>query len=118
MKNKEVENVATAALLEEARKLSKDLGNGQAANLEKQGNAMGIILTLLTPLVSEDYVTYEDLTKKLVLHRAECPVHQKFIETNKNTFRIAGMQFRMPSNGFGIACLAFIYFVGKSHGWW
>ena len=115
----ETEINATEALLNEARKLSEDLKTGEdASNLEKQGNAIGIILTLLTPIVTKIYVDNEDLDDALNQHRQECPLYAQYIRNQQNSVKLGGFTLRMPSSSFGISCLAFLYFIGKSHGWW
>jgi len=113
------EKIAIKALLKEARKLSESLSNdGEEVTIEHIGNAVGIILILLAPMAVANYVTYEDLEKKLVLFRDECPVHQKWAEGKTAKFRIGPATFPMPTTSFGIAVMVFLYFVGKGNGWW
>jgi len=112
------ETHAKDALLREARSLAKALGNGSASNLETQGNAIGIILTLLEPIVKAELVTTDELEDRLISYRAECPVHCKYVKSQEQKFKIGPITLPGALSAIGMTAMLFAYLIGHGMGLW
>lgn len=69
-----------SVLLAEMDQLAKDLSNGDAGNVEKQGKALAYIMRILRPLVEQDSVKQEEcrdrmktVGERITDHIEHCP---------------------------------------------
>lgn len=110
------DNHAKQLVIKQARILTEDLQNGGAGDQHKQGQAVGLLLEMLTPIYEAEFVTVK-----------ECEdIHAKQVKVPKATkiklgpFQIEGnITAALLINCFPIiCCVALFIALGKSLSWW
>lgn len=112
-------NHAKKIVLDEACGLAKKLENGHAGNSETQGQAIALLVKMISPLYAAEFVTMEECRRQHTLLRKKDP-DRKPMRINLGPLKLEGnfspvvlMALFMV---IGIGCL--IYALGKSEAWW
>lgn len=110
------DNHAKQLVIKQARILTEDLQNGGAGDQHKQGQAVGLLLEMLTPIYEAEFVTVKECGE----------MHAKQVKVSVPTkiklgpFQIEGnITAALLMNSFPILCCGGMFFaLGKSLGWW
>ena len=107
------ENHAKQIVLDEAAGLAKDLQNGGAGDAETQGRAIALLVKMISPLYSADFVT-QDICRKQ---------HEALTLSKKSKIKLGPIEFEGCVNPtqflitMGVLS-GFVFVIGKVQNWW
>lgn len=109
------DNHAKRIVIEEAECLADKLQNGNAGCLETQGRAIALLVKMITPLYSAEFITVEECQKN----------HQGKERLRTTKIKVGPVSVEGPitvaliTNSIPLICLGIVFFIlGKGQGWW
>jgi len=115
-------NHAKKIVIDEAKELADDLSNGNGSDPKKQGQAIALIVKMLTPMYEADFVTKEDcaiqheLLKKDIESKSEVGNLGDITEFNVGPMHIKGkLNFMMVM--MVLMFVGVLFAIAKTEGW-
>jgi hypothetical protein len=107
-------NHAKQIVVDEATQLANDLQNGHAGDPHTQGRAIGLLVKMITPMYTADFVTVEECRKQ----HAPKPANQ--IKLKAGPFGFEGdLTPSLMLCGVVFGCFGgLLFIIGKTQGWW
>ena len=109
------DNHAKKIVIKRAKTLTADLSNGSAGNVKKQGEALGLIVEMITPLYEAEFVTADECKEK----------QNKVTKHRSSRIKLGPFEFEgqisttLIQKAPSILCLVGVGFmVGDKLGWW
>jgi hypothetical protein len=113
------ENGAKKIVLNDLKELVQKLKDGSAEEKDLY-RAMSIMLEVMGNMYAPTLITDGDLERRLEKFRADCPVHQKWVEQQnlKKAMPMLDVFLKALGNSAGALIMIAAYALGLHFGWW